>query len=250
MIEVEGMEFKVLMGTDPSEVEEWRNQRRKRFPTKTNIDQKEKDRQQLKTAGGIERQQQSKRETKKRAREEGGAAAPALEDPKIRNAETEPSGEHVASRSSSLSLVQDYGSCSESGEEREEVKGSDAIADSQPDIVRRSAPPCRLHLAGKCRKGDKCKYSHNSEASGTSSQRCSYFLKGKCRKGSRCPFIHSSSTSSSQATSKETDSSSAPAPLLPPSLFRKLVASELHSEENVLLQCIRFFAQEKFFSDP
>jgi hypothetical protein len=249
MIEVEGMEFKVLMGTDPSEVEEWRNQRRKKFPSKANIDQKERDRQELKTAGGIEREaaKQPKRrsDAKKRSREEPGAQAEEMKDlKKLRETATVPPADQTTSGNiTSLVLVQDYGS-SESGEEREEIRETDA---NQSDIVRKPVA-CRLHLAGKCRKGEKCRYSHDSVAGDSANvpQPCSYFLKGKCRKGGRCPFVHNSS---SQDSPKEAEKvvPMTPLSLPPPSLYRKLVASEVHNEENVILQCIRFFARENFF---
>ena len=36
-IEVEGQSFRVLLGTSPQEVEQWRNERRSRWPTDKNI---------------------------------------------------------------------------------------------------------------------------------------------------------------------------------------------------------------------
>ena len=39
MIEVEGAAFRVLLGTDPQQVAEWRAERRKRWPSRANLEQ-------------------------------------------------------------------------------------------------------------------------------------------------------------------------------------------------------------------
>jgi hypothetical protein len=258
MIEVEGMEFKVLMGTDPAEVEEWRNQRRRKFPTEANLKQQERDRAALITAGGLERNSSNNGGTKqlkqkndpKRSREgvEAGSLGNEGDQKRVKASPVTPASDPPGpSLGLSLSLVQDYGS-NDSGEEQEEAKEATEDA-SQP---RKQAAVCRAHLSGKCRRGDKCRYSHSpgeGAAVASSSQPCSYFLKGKCRRGSKCQFSHSLPAPSADGGSSTAPvAAQAPAPAMVPSLYRKLVASEVHSEENVLLQCIRFLVQENFLS--
>jgi hypothetical protein len=54
MIEVEGgMKFRVLLGTSPEEVEKWRAERKNRFPTADNINQKQQQQDDLINAGGV-----------------------------------------------------------------------------------------------------------------------------------------------------------------------------------------------------
>lgn len=238
MIEVEGMEFKVLMGTDPAEVEEWRNQRRKKFPTKANLEQKEKSRQELLDAGGIEKQfskQGKRRSDSKRTREEINPSSDTGQK-RVKEDLSDDAGQSETI----LQLVHDYGS-GESDIEVDEEKKDSGDLNSQPDIVRKPVP-CRLYLAGKCRKGDKCKYSHSAAADNTaptaSSQPCAYFLKGKCRRGNRCMYSHSQ-PATSQSEANPSSSSTL-------SLYRKLLDNEIHEEENLVLQCIRFLVQENF----
>jgi hypothetical protein len=250
MIEVEGMEFKVLMGTDPAEVEEWRNQRRRKFPTEANIKQQEKDRTDLLSAGGLERNNNSNGSSKqlrgknepKRSRE--GREAPSEDGSDQKRAKVSPvsSSVDLQSQNLSLSLVQDYVS-NDSAEEQDDATGT-LEATHQP---RRQAAVCRAHLSGKCRRGDKCRYSHSSGEGGTSTtslQPCSYFLKGKCRRGSKCMFSHTLPVAAPAVEGGAPISATAAAVV--PSLYRKLIASEVDSEENVLLQCIRYLVQENF----
>lgn len=63
MIEVEGgMKFRVLLGTSPEEVEKWRAERRNRFPTADNMNQKQQQHDDLVNAGGVVPQRGRKRD--------------------------------------------------------------------------------------------------------------------------------------------------------------------------------------------
>ena len=134
---------------------------------------------------------------------------------------------------------------------------------------------CRLFKAGKCKRGDSCKYSH-SILTLTSMSPCSYFLKGHCRRGNRCTFSHTITTTTTTANENEIqlDNPSSHSTEVTQnknknnnnnnnnknhqnsnqinssphesqqSLYQKLVNSEILEEENILLQCIRFLVQE------
>ena len=52
-IEVEGMKFRVLLGSNEKEIEQWRAERRRKFPTAANIAKKESIREEVTKAGGI-----------------------------------------------------------------------------------------------------------------------------------------------------------------------------------------------------
>jgi len=55
MIDVEGQKFKVLLGTSPDEVEQWRAERKKRFPTEKRTQQLETELSKNQAAGGLSR---------------------------------------------------------------------------------------------------------------------------------------------------------------------------------------------------
>ncbi|XP_025676677.2 uncharacterized protein [Arachis hypogaea] len=48
---------------------------------------------------------------------------------------------------------------------------------------------CRHFLLGRCYKGDKCHFSHDTVPS-TKSKPCSFFARHSCMKGDDCPFDH------------------------------------------------------------
>jgi hypothetical protein len=53
VIEVEGQKFRVLLGTSPEEVEQWREERRKKFPTAANTEKKKVIESTVLRAGGL-----------------------------------------------------------------------------------------------------------------------------------------------------------------------------------------------------
>jgi hypothetical protein len=52
-IDVEGQKFEVLIGTSPDEVQQWRADRRKKFPTSATVMAKQYHLDQLQVAGGL-----------------------------------------------------------------------------------------------------------------------------------------------------------------------------------------------------
>jgi hypothetical protein len=65
-IDVEGQKFRVLLGTSPDEVEQWRAERRKRFPTKDNTEKRKVAEDELVKAGGLLANKRGRPETKKK----------------------------------------------------------------------------------------------------------------------------------------------------------------------------------------
>lgn len=61
MIDVEGQKFRVLLGTSPDEVEQWRAERRKKFPTQESIEKKILEHEELKRCGGLFPQDKKRR---------------------------------------------------------------------------------------------------------------------------------------------------------------------------------------------
>lgn len=66
-IDVEGQSFRVLCGTSPEEVAQWREERRNKFPTKAQIQVKQTNKEQLEIAGGVD---MTKESGKKRANQQ------------------------------------------------------------------------------------------------------------------------------------------------------------------------------------
>jgi hypothetical protein len=59
--------------------------------------------------------------------------------------------------------------------------------------------PCfDFRRRGKCRFGDKCRYSHSNVSSpATKKKPCKYFSAGDCKRGDKCTFLHDVSSKES-----------------------------------------------------
>lgn len=53
LVEVEGQRFNLLLGYSPEEIDEWKKERRKKFPTKERVQEKQEHVDSLQQAGGI-----------------------------------------------------------------------------------------------------------------------------------------------------------------------------------------------------
>jgi len=73
-IDVEGQQFRVLMGTSPEEVQQWRADRRKQFPTAANVQFKGEHMEELRAAGGIVAVKTEARGKRKRQQEKPSSA--------------------------------------------------------------------------------------------------------------------------------------------------------------------------------
>jgi hypothetical protein len=274
-IEVEGQSFRVLMGTDSAEVEEWRNQRRKKFPTAAAVREKAASRKRLHDAGGICTEGSGKDRGKKRIRVTSEQSVGQSTGGVVASADAGGPGAAMSESStpiapslcdgSGLSLLLNYDSDTEESGYIGEVsvpEGGDAAVSQQEQKPQRSGPSaCRMFLVGKCKRGDGCRYSHDaSAATAGDATVCSYFAKGKCRKGSKCVFSHDTNGVSKDSSSlaagdraagrtKKKGGLEVPPPLdsMGPrgSLFRKLVEEEVDVEENIVLQCLRFIVSNR-----
>lgn len=66
IINVEGENFRVLMGTNADEVAQWRAERKKKFPSVTHIQQQKEMRQAMIAAGGLDRNQKKRKGSDRR----------------------------------------------------------------------------------------------------------------------------------------------------------------------------------------
>jgi len=205
-IEVEGLKFKVLMGTDPDEVAEWRTQRRKKFPTQQLCEEKQAREQQLLQEGGL-------------------ASA------KERNEVTDV----ACQRKRSISDVEVL---------REENEGLEC---KKPKLGDDQAPETSTRSVACTHSGGTSDAScRNSSVPATQVDRttCATFKrKGRCKFGSKCRFKHSMVTPGVPDVQKATGKISREGLT---SLYGKMVKYDIEREDNLILQCFRYFIQNDF----
>lgn len=126
--------FQVLMGTNPEEVAQWREERRKNWPTKANL---------------------ARKEAVARARDETGSLDPGGPSKK-RKVETSLVSTEYASDPEQSLLARKKRTC-----EFWLHKGSCRNGDSCQYQHDPNPPVCKFILKGKCSRGRKCTFSHN-----------------------------------------------------------------------------------------
>jgi hypothetical protein len=243
MIDVEGRKFRVLLGTSPEEVEQWRQDRRKRFPSLENIQRKKKEVAELIDSGAVQL---------------CGVG-----------------GRHTAS-AKTAGVKRDRETAVDEDGTVDTGESLDPALASNPSVgptttVGSHKRPCSHFAQGRCEQGDKCKFSHEFEP-----RPCNFFARtGRCKRGSRCSFLHdkgaqvstpdkSESSDSNIATyqkekeraisserGKKSNKLFLPKPLdggARGTLLRNLLKDQILSENNRILQCLRFMVREKFFS--
>lgn len=207
-IEVEGLQFKVLMGTDPDEVAEWRTQRRKKFPTQKLCEDKQVREKLLLREGGL-------------------ASLP----------EQNEVGDIVCQRKRAISAVEAIHKENEGLLEGKKPKLGD---DRVPETCITSAV-C-VHSSGTDEvSSGKCSVPVTPVDERTT---CATFKrKGRCKFGSKCRFKHSM-VAPGVADEHKTMGEKSRCKLS--SLYGKMVKYDIEREDNLILQCFRHFIQTKF----
>jgi hypothetical protein len=232
----------LLYRTSPEEVELWRQERRNRFPSRENVERKHKEIATLVEAGGLP----------STGRKRSGLQTTAT------IANNRAKRQHVDGVN--VEGNAEVGSAAEDGQDTEEQ------TTAQPKAGYKK--PCALFAQGKCDRGEDCKYGHNFEP-----KPCSFFEKsGRCRRGSRCSFLHDrANRAKSLADCNDVDDKTdetmglnghgkggsknglfLPKPLdggARGSLLRNLLSDQISTEDNIVLQCLRFLVSENFL-DP
>ena len=177
MIEVEGSskKYRVLLGVSPVEIEKWRMDRRKNFPTTENTLKKIEQKEELRKAGGlvIEKGKKRKRneieQNKKGSNDNGDKSSPDLNS----NSNNADSGNKEDENG-----VIDVANGEKNNENENENKGD------QEFKLRKK--PCVFFVKGTCKQGDLCTYSHDFEI-----KVCNFFVRsGRCTRGNKCTFSH------------------------------------------------------------
>jgi hypothetical protein len=233
-IDIEGQKFKVLMGTNGKEVEEWRAERRKRFPTTSKVQLQGEVDALISSAGGVPQSQSHERSH----RSETGASQ---------------SSDAVSAANQTNALIR--------GEKKGEkgrvcflflrsrcTKGANCEYIHDKGAPR---PLCKNFSSDRCKYGDKCMYLHNADETTRSdvisqnkdSDRAS---ESSCRESTPSRKRDSRCLDAPRKTNKKCQLH-LPVPLgasgSSSSLLRRLLQRQSLEEENSLLQALHFIAE-------
>ena len=199
IIDVEGQKFRVLLGTSPEEVAQWRAERKKKFPTAATAANKEEALAELKSVGGILPSDNTGNNKKRNRGSADNSGALNKKKKNNRNSEQQQSHYMPATESTEGSHNNDRKADNDGNadsnttaiaaavREEKELLGED-ISPVQSASVTESVKRknrCIHFGRGRCQNGDGCKYSHDFVP-----VVCPYFAKFACRNGSRCMNIH------------------------------------------------------------
>ena len=172
MIEVEGSskKYRVLLGVSPVEIEKWRMDRRKNFPTTENTLKKMEQKEELRKAGGLVIEK-----GKKRKRNE-------VEQNKKSTNDNSNSNNTESGNKEDESGVVDMVNGEKNNDNDENAEGENK-GDKEFKLRKK---PCVFFVKGMCKQGDLCTYSHDFEI-----KVCNFFVRsGRCTRGNKCTFSH------------------------------------------------------------
>ena len=232
--------FKICVGNHPDDIQAWIAERKKRFPTRRNIEKK--------------------LEKNKRGRAEGKLVFHGDESKKRQKFDTGTSrGNAVASQvSSSIStLVACYGSSSDddddtSGKNTQQLEPniqsspSNSIS-TDASALKHKTKLCRFFLRnGTCKNGENCTYIHDI------AQHESFKSKAETRKQKQSQRdrarneaqkeMHLITTGRTQGNGKGGDSNRQ-------TLLRKLLQSDIRRERSLCLQLLRYIVDVNFLQE-
>ena len=156
MVDVEGQQFRVLLGSKPEEIEAWKQERRARFPTKENVEKRAADRSEVIAAGGVVPSDKRSKKNTNNGNNNGNKRLKSGRD--------------------------------EIGEEGS-ARIDDASNTSRPSAKVPIKKPCTFFAKGNCREGDNCRYSHSDLCP-------YFARSGQCSRGSNCKLRHDSNAAS------------------------------------------------------
>jgi hypothetical protein len=220
-IDVEGQKFKVLMGTNEKEVEEWRAERRKRFPTANKAQLCGEVDALISSAGGVPQS----RARKASSSSSSGAA----------NQSNTLDGGETKERKSRVCFLFLRSRC---------TKGADCEYLHEKGAPR---PSCKNFSIGRCKYGDKCMYLHESGGAALGPDKeADPTAESSCRESASSRKRDSSCLAAPNKTNKKCQLQ-LPVPLgasgSTSSLLRRLLQRQGLEEENLLLQALHFIAE-------
>ena len=227
-VEVEGQKkkFKVLVGTSPEEVEQWREERRKRFPSAANKQAKQAELEKVRSLGGVE------------ATPNGGGKGKG----KDKGSSSDIGGKQESGGGDVGSAHQEHnhGSVPETTSESAIGTGSSAGAASVGGGGPVKTTLCQYFTRGRCKHGEDCRYVHDKAA------QSSYAEQRRKRQ----------KMSASELEQLERMEHAKKGKLFLPrplaggergTLLKRLLQDDISSEENIILQCFRYITASNFF---
>jgi hypothetical protein len=283
-IDVEGQKFMVLVGDSPEDIEKWRAERRKKWPSTATVIRKASAGSGASLPRAAATVGLSVASLKRKREDEDEE----LEDGEIEEGEVNEE-EQTTAATPSTEPAADALPCSNSGventlqtnggeENRSETNGPDENGgDSDDDeddgtqdfvepLATAAVPPndaspstkrlrptllCRKFLRNQCAFGEACKFSHDRKAFACRVMQ----QKGSCPKGDACLYSHDDAVITQQAQQQQ---SAKQGKVLEEkwkteqgSLLRKLLKSDVLMEQRKMLQMVSYMVQEQFFQkDP
>eukprot|EP00624_Nannochloropsis_granulata_P003469 evm.model.NODE_27573_length_56350_cov_23.676434.8 len=280
VLKVEGRSFRILVGNAPEEVEQWREDRRKNFPTAENV---AKRREEMRGGGRGGRGGGGKKRPRAEEVEEGRGGS--------KHARAECGG-------GLLGLGEAYAS---EGEREQEVLENEEAAlatvvrtavEEEADVAMRTSllyGVCRAYLRNQCPlSAARCRYRHGPTKGGGGLMYCRFFTKpgGGCHHGEGCQFVHDlplkeelerwvverraqkereagggegevecgkkrpGKTMTQQQQQQQQSAARATAAAGPSrelTLLKRLLGMEVEKETKLVLGCIRYLVEENFF---
>ncbi|KAF9124603.1 hypothetical protein BGW39_008089 [Mortierella sp. 14UC] len=213
----------------PEDIAAWIAQRRKAWPTESNIQKKEQERQEMIAKGQIVEDSTSNKDRNGRdrrgnnnKRDRQGKDASTSRDQKAKRPKTDDS-----------TAAADAPPSTEPSEEDDDDDVMDPIRDAvsskDPTVIK-----------------DAKTHDENIAQPGRSWKKCRYFIRGTCNRGDKCPYIHDTAAAAkaqknNQSSNKKDEFRSRP------SLLKMLLSGEIKDEKNKLLEAMRYIVENNFF---
>ncbi|KAF0695717.1 Aste57867_13481 [Aphanomyces stellatus] len=220
-IEIEGQTFKVLVGNSPEDIRKWREERRKKWPSDANVKRKVDERDERTQAGDV-MSNPAKPKRVKLAHDAAKDGASTSETTAPLEAPSATEGGTPAPPTST-----DAPSTLATGSPNQKPK-------------KKSSKFCVKFIRSSCTLGVNCDYNHDVQ-----SVPCKgYSSTGKCKRGDKCQFSHAAtvppkpSAAKSAATQVKEHKSS---------LLRKLLAKDIDREHRHMLQAFHHLVEHNFF---
>ncbi|KAF9906540.1 hypothetical protein EC991_000482 [Linnemannia zychae] len=213
----------------PEDIAAWIAQRRKAWPTESNIQKKEQERQEMIAKGQMvedstpnkDKNNRDRRgNNNKRDRQGEGASTPGNQQTKRPKIETN-------------NAPTDAPASTEPSEEEDDDDVMDPVRDAvsskDPTVIK-----------------DANTHNENTTQPGRSWKKCRYFTRGTCNRGDKCPYIHDTAAAAkaqknNQSSNKKDEFRSRP------SLLKMLLSGEIKDEKNKLLEAMRYIVNSNFF---
>lgn len=264
-IEVEGQKFMVLVGDSPEDIEKWRAERRKRWPSHATREKKA-------FAGSAPTARPPVPVGAKRKREDVVVDEEELEDGEIEEGQVEGGAveqqptedvHHTVPPTAVEDRQGEKGAEDEAEEEYVEPaeeepqtatghdgttlpsSSSTTSTHASNKQARLQTRLCRKFLRNQCAFGNNCHFSHDRKAFACRAMQ----QHGVCTKGDACLYSHAPAVLQKLQQAKQSKVLEEKWKTESGSLLRKLLKNDIQLEQRKMLQIVRFLVQENYFAE-